>query len=43
LGYAPAGGDVGAALASWAGVANLEERMVPGAIDPLVLDELRKA
>ena len=26
-----------AALASWAGVANLEERMVPGAIDPLVL------
>ncbi len=30
-----------AALASWAGVANLEERMVPGAIDPLVLRQLR--
>jgi hypothetical protein len=41
-GHAPTG-DVGAALASWAGVANLEERMVAGAIDPLVLDELRRS
>jgi uncharacterized Ntn-hydrolase superfamily protein len=38
LGHA---GDVDAALASWAGVANLEERMLPGRIDPLVLDQLR--
>ncbi|MDG4827141.1 DUF1028 domain-containing protein [Asanoa sp. WMMD1127] len=29
------------ALASWAGVENLEERMVPGKIDPLVLAHLR--
>jgi uncharacterized Ntn-hydrolase superfamily protein len=31
------------ALASWAGIANLEERIVAGAIDPLVLAELRSA
>jgi uncharacterized Ntn-hydrolase superfamily protein len=31
------------ALASWAGIANLEERIVPGFIDPLVLDQLRAA
>jgi len=30
------------ALADWAGVENLEERMVPGHIDPLVLAELRR-
>jgi uncharacterized Ntn-hydrolase superfamily protein len=30
-------------LDDWAGVENFEERMVPGAIDPLVLDQLRKA
>jgi uncharacterized Ntn-hydrolase superfamily protein len=29
-----------AALADWAGIANLEERLVPGAIDPLVLQSL---
>ena len=29
------------ALASWAGVANLEERLLPGAIDPPVLAALR--
>jgi uncharacterized Ntn-hydrolase superfamily protein len=29
------------ALADWAGIANLEERMVTGRIDPLVLDHLR--
>ncbi|GIF71847.1 DUF1028 domain-containing protein [Asanoa siamensis] len=29
------------ALASWAGVENLEERIVPGKIDPLVLAHLR--
>jgi uncharacterized Ntn-hydrolase superfamily protein len=30
-----------AALASWAGVENLEERIVAGQIDPLVLDHLK--
>ncbi|MGR6320822.1 DUF1028 domain-containing protein [Micromonospora soli] len=30
------------ALASWAGVENLEERIVPGRIDPIVLDHLRR-
>lgn len=34
--------DLDAALANWAGVENLEERMVPGAIDPLVLEHLRQ-
>lgn len=33
--------DLDAALADWAGVENLEERMVPGRIDPLVLTHLR--
>jgi uncharacterized Ntn-hydrolase superfamily protein len=32
-----------AALASWAGVENLEERLVAGSIDPLVLAMLRRA
>lgn len=31
------------ALADWAGVENYEERLVDGAIDPLVLDRLRAA
>jgi uncharacterized Ntn-hydrolase superfamily protein len=31
------------ALASWAGIENLEERVVAGHIDPLVLDHLRAA
>jgi uncharacterized Ntn-hydrolase superfamily protein len=31
-----------AALADWAGVENYEERMLPGRIDPLVLDQLRQ-
>jgi uncharacterized Ntn-hydrolase superfamily protein len=31
-----------AALAGWAGVENLEERIVPGKLDRLVLDHLRK-
>ena len=35
----PAGLD--AALADWAGIENLEERIVPGRIDPLVLAHLR--
>ncbi|GLW28027.1 DUF1028 domain-containing protein [Actinoplanes regularis] len=35
--------DLDDALASWAGVENLEMRLVPGAIDPLVLAHLRKA
>jgi uncharacterized Ntn-hydrolase superfamily protein len=35
------GVDLTAALEGWAGIENLEERMVPGRIDPLVLDHLR--
>ena len=31
------------ALAAWAGVENFEERMIPGKIDPVVLDALREA
>jgi uncharacterized Ntn-hydrolase superfamily protein len=31
-----------AALADWAGIANLEERLIPGSIDPLVLQSLRE-
>jgi uncharacterized Ntn-hydrolase superfamily protein len=34
-------GDLDEALASWAGIENLEERIVPGSIDPLVLAQLR--
>lgn len=37
----PAG--LGRALSSWAGVENLEERLVPDQIDPLVLAHLRSA
>jgi uncharacterized Ntn-hydrolase superfamily protein len=40
LGYA--GPDLDTALATWAGVANLEERIVPGKIDPLVLEYLNR-
>ncbi|MEU8228709.1 DUF1028 domain-containing protein [Actinoplanes sp. NPDC048967] len=39
----PAAADLDEALASWAGVANLEERIVAGRIDPLVLEQLRNA
>jgi uncharacterized Ntn-hydrolase superfamily protein len=35
--------DLDAALAGWAGIENLEERLVPGAIDPVVLEQLRAA
>jgi uncharacterized Ntn-hydrolase superfamily protein len=45
-GHPPAGDDpraLDAALASWAGVENLEERLVPLRIDPLVLAHLRGA
>jgi uncharacterized Ntn-hydrolase superfamily protein len=35
--------DVEQALAGWAGIENYEERIRPGAIDPLVLDRLRSA
>jgi uncharacterized Ntn-hydrolase superfamily protein len=35
--------DLDEALASWAGIENLEERIVAGAIDPLVLEHLRTA
>jgi uncharacterized Ntn-hydrolase superfamily protein len=31
-----------AALSAWAGVENLEERLAPGRIDPVVLDQLRR-
>jgi uncharacterized Ntn-hydrolase superfamily protein len=39
----PAPADLDEALAAWAGIANLEERIVAGQIDPLVLDLLRAA
>jgi len=39
----PAPADLDEALASWAGIANLEERIVAGLIDPLVLELLRAA
>jgi uncharacterized Ntn-hydrolase superfamily protein len=35
--------DLDVALADWAGIENLEERMVAGHIDPLVLAHLRRA
>jgi uncharacterized Ntn-hydrolase superfamily protein len=34
-------GELEQALESWAGIENLEERLVPGRIDPLVLEHLR--
>jgi uncharacterized Ntn-hydrolase superfamily protein len=43
-GYPPAddgAGELDRALADWAGVENLEERLVAGRIDPLVLEHLR--
>jgi uncharacterized Ntn-hydrolase superfamily protein len=36
-------GDLDGALASWAGVENLEERLLPGRLDPLVLERLRRS
>lgn len=45
-GHQPADGSpaaLDAALASWAGVENLEERIVPGKVDPLLLDHLRRS
>jgi uncharacterized Ntn-hydrolase superfamily protein len=36
-----AGDDLDAALADWAGIENFEERLLPGRIDPVVLDQLR--
>jgi uncharacterized Ntn-hydrolase superfamily protein len=41
-GHPVADGDLDAGLASWAGVENLEERLVPGRIDPVVLAHLRR-
>jgi uncharacterized Ntn-hydrolase superfamily protein len=35
-------GDLDAALNDWAGVENFEERMIPGRIDPTVLEQLRQ-
>ncbi|MEU3557420.1 DUF1028 domain-containing protein [Streptomyces fragilis] len=37
------GVELDVALSEWAGIANLEERLVDGAIDPLVLEQLRAA
>jgi len=41
VGHRPGPGGLDEALASWAGVENLEERLVGGQIDPLVLAHLR--
>jgi uncharacterized Ntn-hydrolase superfamily protein len=38
-----AGDDLDKTLADWAGIENFEERLLPGAIDPVVLEQLRKA
>jgi len=35
--------DLDKALAAWAGIENYEERLLPGAIDPIVLEQLRAA
>jgi uncharacterized Ntn-hydrolase superfamily protein len=43
LGHPVAGRGLDGALTDWAGIENLEERLVPGRIDPLVLGMLRKA
>jgi uncharacterized Ntn-hydrolase superfamily protein len=37
------GPDVEHSLSEWAGIENYEERLRPGAIDPIVLDKLREA
>lgn len=42
VGYPVGGAGLDDALASWAGVENLEERLVLGRIDPIVLDHLRR-
>ena len=34
--------DLEAALATWAGIENYEERLVPGKIDPVILEKLRE-
>lgn len=41
LGHRPGADGLDEALASWAGIENLEERLVAGQIDPLVLAHLR--
>ncbi|MEH0846237.1 DUF1028 domain-containing protein [Micromonospora sp. CPCC 205711] len=41
VGHPVGGAGLDDALASWAGVENLEERLVPGRIDPIVLAHLR--
>jgi uncharacterized Ntn-hydrolase superfamily protein len=42
LGHRPGLGGLDGALASWAGIENLEERIIAGRIDPLVLAHLRR-
>jgi uncharacterized Ntn-hydrolase superfamily protein len=39
---APTGAGLDEALADWAGIENLEERIIQGRIDPLVLTHLRE-
>ena len=43
LGYATLGGaKLAEALETWAGTENFEERLVPGKLDPVVLEQLRR-
>ncbi|HEX6674889.1 MAG TPA: DUF1028 domain-containing protein [Actinomycetes bacterium] len=43
LGYATLGGaKLAEALETWAGTSNFEERLVPGKLDPVVLEQLRR-
>jgi len=43
LGYATAGdARLAEALETWAGTENFEERLVPGKLDPVVLEQLRR-
>ena len=42
LGYPTAGGaKLAEALGTWAGTENFEERLIPGKLDPVVLEQLR--
>jgi hypothetical protein len=42
LGYPTAGASLVKALDTWAGTENFEERLVPGKLDPVVLQQLRR-
>ncbi|ADB31555.1 protein of unknown function DUF1028 [Kribbella flavida DSM 17836] len=41
LGYSTTGSTLADALDTWAGTENFEERLVPGRLDPVVLEQLR--